>query len=172
MNYPIPTHLKSIFKVIKDGTETSNFLQGELICECGCEYFSIFHNENRGFDNTLKYSEQDGLKVVAVCKECKKKHLVFDEATQGYYGFVCSECKTASVDSLTQLLCNNCDSSVFSIILDLEIEDKDQFIEECVNEFLERFSPDDYINAFNWIVISICCKKCNKQEEWINLELS
>lgn len=31
------------------------------------------------------YNKQDGLKVVAICNHCHKKHLIFDEATQGQW---------------------------------------------------------------------------------------
>lgn len=171
MNYPIPTHLKSILRVNEAKTDSSN-LNGKIVCNCGCEFFSIFHNENRNYDDTLGYSEQDGLKVVAVCNNCRKKHLVFDEATQGYNGLVCGDFKTASDDSLTGLICCKCESTIFSITLDIEIEDKEQFIEECVNEYPDRFSADDYIDSFDWITITICCQQCNQQDEWISLELS
>lgn len=171
MNYPIPTHLKNILIVNESETDSSN-LNGKIVCDCGCEHFSILHNEDREYDSKLKYWEQDGLKVVAVCDKCKKKHLVFDEATQGYNGLVCGDCKTASDDSLTYLKCPKCGSDIFSMTIDIEIEDKEQFIEECVNEYPDRFSPEDYIDSFDWITINIRCKKCAYEYEWISLELS
>ena len=91
---------------------------------------------------------------------------------QGYNGLVCGDFKTAPDDSLTDLICHKCGSTVFSITMDIEIEDKEQFIEECVNEYPDRFSPDDYINSFDWITINVCCQKCSKRIEWISLELS
>ena len=171
MNYPIPTHLKSIFRVNERDTDSSN-LSGSIVCDCGCVFFSILHNENRQYNDKLIYSEQDGLKVVAICNNCHKKHLLFDEATQGYNGLVCGDFKTAPDDSLTDLICHKCGSTVFSITMDIEIEDKEQFIEECVNEYPDRFSPDDYISSFDWITINVCCQKCSKRIEWISLELS
>ena len=61
-------------------------------------------------------------------------------------------------------------------IIETEQQRKDretrQFIEECVEEFPEDFSPEDYIDAFNWIVISLTCDKCNEKKELVNLELS
>ena len=90
MNDPIPTHLKAIFRVNEHETNASN-LSGSIVCDCGCKYFTILHNENRQYDPSMSYSEQDGLKVVAICNNCRKKHLIFDEATQGYNGLVCSD---------------------------------------------------------------------------------
>ena len=171
MNYPIPTHLKSIFRVNENNTDTS-ILSGSIICNCGCEYFSILHNENRQYDETLDYSEQDGLKVVAICNHCHKKHLIFDEATQGYNGLVCNNFKTAPDNRLIDFICYKCKSTIFSISLAIEIEDKKQFIEECVNEYPDKFSPDDYVDAFDWMTINVCCQKCSKKIKWISLELS
>ena len=171
MNDPIPTHLKTIFRVNENETNASN-LSGSIVCDCGCEYFTILHNENRQYDPSMRYSEQDGLKVVAICNNCRKKHLIFDEATQGYNGLICGDFKTALDSCLSDYICHKCGSTIFSISLDIEIEDKEQFIEECVNEYPDKFSPDDYIDAFDWITISVCCKKCSKEIEWISLELS
>ena len=132
MDHPIPNHLKNIFRVDEAKTALPD-LSGKIVCNCGCEYFSVFHNEDREYDDALDYSEQDGLKIVSFCNNCGKKHLIFDEATQGYNGFVCNDFKTASDDSLKGLMCHKCGSAVFSLTLDIETEDKEQFTEECVN---------------------------------------
>lgn len=171
MDHPIPTHLKNIFKVNENKTDGSD-LNGDIVCECGCEHFSVLHNEDRKYDEALSYDEQYGLKVVAICNNCGRKHLIFDEASQGYSGFVCGEFRTAPDDSLTELVCSKCGTAVFSLTLDIETEDKEQFIEECVNEYPDRFSPDDHIDAFDWITITVCCQNCALKDEWISLELS
>ncbi len=181
MNYPIPTHLKNILSVDKSKTDNSN-LNGRIKCDCGCEIFAVLQNENRDCENTeniIEYSEingftvaGDGSKVIAVCKNCQKKHLIFDEAAQGYNGFVCGDFKSASDDSLVFLKCLKCNTSYFSMVLDIEIEDKEQFIEECVTVYPDRFSPDDYVDSFDWITITVCCDNCKVKNEFLNLELS
>ena len=172
MGYPIPTHLKTIFKVNEAESNKDN-LNGKIVCECGCDCFSIFHNLDRKYDKSLRYNEQDGLKVIAVCKNCKKKHLIFDEATQGYNGYVCRDCITAQDESLVKLMCKKCGSEIFSMVVEIELEDKEQFIEECVSIEPDRFTPDDYIDAFDWITIDVTCKNCGEEDsDWISLELA
>ena len=57
--------------------------------------------------------------------------------------------------------------------MEIEVEDREQFIEECVEFEPERFVPDDYVDAFNWIVISAECAECGDyREKWVDLELS
>lgn len=168
---PIPTHLKHILK-IDENKSNKEEVAGKIVCSCGCNKFHIFHNINREYDHSIPYSEQDGLKVLIKCIECENSYILFDEATQGYNGFVCHDCKTANDENLEIFKCESCGAYSFKIDLDIEAEDYEQFIEECVEEFPEDFSPEDYIDAFNWIVISLTCDKCNEKKELVNLELS
>lgn len=169
--YPIPTHLKSIIKVNEALSDETN-IDGKIICHCGCEVFKIMQNEGREYDELLPYSEQDGLKIIANCKDCGRNLLLFDEATQGFNGFVCHDYKTANDESLTVLRCKKCGAVDFSIVIGIEVEDKEQFIEECVNEAPDEFSPDDFADAFNWITVTVHCAACGNTDEWISLELS
>lgn len=170
-NYPVPTYLKSFFKVNETVSNISN-LEGEIICDCGCTNFKIKHNKNRKYNVALPYAEQEGLKIIVICKNCDKQILLFDEATQGFNGFVCHDCRSAQFETLQLLSCKNCSGSIFSIKLIIEVEDKEQFIEECVSEYPDKFCPDDFVDAFNWIVVTTHCNKCGHVNEWINLELS
>lgn len=170
-NYPIPTHLKNIFEI--DESASNNYaISGKIVCDCGCNKYNIYHNDNREYDHSVPYSEQEGLKIVVKCVKCEKEHLLFDQATHGYDGFVCHDLKSADNESLELFKCKPCMSEVFLINVDIEVEDLEQFIDECVTEFPDEFSPEDYVNAFNWIVISLTCSECNETIEWINLELS
>ena len=54
----------------------------------------------------------------------------------------------------------------------IEAEDQEQFIEECVMEYPDEFSEDNYVDAFNWITVTLHCVNCDDKNEWINLELS
>ena len=170
-DFPIPTHLKSILKVDESLSDIRN-LDEKIVCNCGCETFKITHNNDREYNESLSYSEQDGLKINIFCSNCNKKYLLFNQAKQGYDGFVCHECKTANDNTLTALKCKKCGSDIFSVTLGIEVEDKEQFIEECVNEFPDDFTSEDFVNAFNWIVVTIKCCNCGDVDEWINLELS
>ena len=169
--FPIPTHLKNILQ-LDENKSNKEEVAGKIVCSCGCKKFHIYHNINREYDHSIPYSEQDGLKVLIKCPECENSYILFDEATQGYNGFVCHDCKTANDENLEIFKCESCGANSFKIDVDIEAEDYEQFIEECVEEFPEDFSPEDYIDAFNWIVISLTCDKCNEKKELVNLELS
>lgn len=96
-------------------------------------------------------------------------HLLFDQAKQGYDGFVCHDLVSANYENLELFQCESCVSEAYIIKFDIEAEDLEQFIEECVTEFPEEFSPEDYVDAFNWIVIILTY---NEIIELVNLELS
>lgn len=147
MEYPIPTHLKHLLKVDMSKSD-SNYLSGSIVCECGCDRFSIQHNENRKYDPQIPFDEQDGLKVIVNCKECEIEYVLFDESKHGFNGFVNEDCRTASNDSLNELSCKTCGSRYFFVNVGIEAEDKNQFVEECVNEFPERFTAEDYVDSF------------------------
>ena len=169
--YPIPTHLKNILAI--DESASNNYdISGKIVCGCGCDKYNIYHNADREYDHSIPYSEQEGLKIVVKCIECEQEYLLFDQAIHGYDGFVCHDLKSANNEKLELLKCKACKSEAFSIKVDIEAEDLEQFIEECVTEFPEEFSPEDYVNAFNWIVISLTCSGCNKRMKWIDLELA
>lgn len=169
--YPIPTHLKNILKIDESLSDMDN-IAGKIVCNCGCEKFRIMQNEDKEYNSSLPYEEQDGIKVNAICEKCGKTLLLFDQAAQGYDGFVCHLCKTASDESLTPLKCKTCGEGVFGVTMEIEVEDEEQFIEECVTESPDEFSPEDFVDAFNWITVNVHCESCGNEEEWISLELS
>lgn len=171
MEYPIPTHLKDILKVNAQRSDEET-LVGSIVCTCGSEVFGIMQNEDGEWDDSLPYGEQDGLKINAVCVKCHKKLLLFDAATQGYDGFVCHGSKTAPDDSLTPLKCEKCGVNMFRVNVMIEVEDKEQFIEECVADAPDEFKPEDYVDAFGWIVVNLRCAACGLEDDWIDLELS
>lgn len=171
MEYPIPTHLRDIFKVDEQHSDQTE-LRGKIVCPCGCEIFKIMHNEDREWDDSLPYGEQVGLKINTICVKCNQTLLLFDQATQGYDGFVCYDFKTASDDSLSSLTCEKCGVSMFHVKLVIEVEDKEQFMEECVADAPDAFKPEDYVDAFNWITVTVRCAACDYENDWIDLELS
>lgn len=169
--YPIPTHLKDILDVDEACSDIHN-IEGKIVCSCGGEKFRLLQNEDYKCSDFLPYGEMDGIKIKSICEKCGKIYLLFNQATQGFDGFVCHDFKTASDDKLTSLKCEKCGKEVFSVKLGIEVEDKEQFIEECVTVNPDEFSPEDFVNAFNWITVDVCCDGCKKEREWISLELS
>ena len=177
MVYPLPKHLKKIFIVDKEETDSSNLI-GKIRCTCGCEEFYIdTFSSYYGEDKCISFSEDvEGysLLVRAECACCKKKWTIFDFSKHGFPGFVFGEGTAVNEnEELIRYSCNKCNQKVFTIDVCIQPEDKEQFIDENVIVHPDKFSENDYVEAFDWIVISLDCKKCNhKNEDWLNLELS
>lgn len=169
--YPVPTHLKDIMDIDESCSDMHN-IEGAIVCTCGCERFILMQNEDQDRRNSLRYGEWDGVKINAVCEKCGTTWLLFDQATQGYDGFVCCDYKSAPDEKLTPLKCRKCGKKVFGVRLSIEVEDREQFIEECVTEYPERFSPEDFVDSFDWITVEVLCAECKHRDEWISLELS
>lgn len=169
--YPLPRHLEGILEIDEKRSDMSEIL-GETVCPCGCRFFEIFQNEDAEYDSSKPYGEQDGMKINAICTGCGRTLLLFDQALHGYDGFVCHDFVTARDESLTPLKCFKCGRGVFSVTIGIESEDKEQFIEECVNDAPDEFEPEDYVDAFGWITVDVLCKNCGCKNDWISLELS
>lgn len=163
-----PTHLKEILKTI-DGTD------GQIICTCGSRDFGVkyFGESEGGMAVPKRYKDKYALVVNAVCGGCGKNWELFDFAKHGYDGLICGEGITVPAD-MTRL-CPECGGSLFEVEMGIEIEDKQQFIEEVVEMPPEgmSFVPDDYVDIWDWVVIGLKCSCCGKTvENWVNAELS
>lgn len=175
MEYPIPTHLRDIY-VIDEERSDENGLEGSLKCSCAGTGFALNVYADI-LDNYISVREKNGgfaFVVAAVCSECGKKHVIMDLSKHGYDGFVCEEGVLVDADELEPYTCPQCQSNDFEVKLEIETEDREQFIEEVVeDDFLGEFKPEDYVDAFNWLVISIKCRKCGQDyKRWTDLELA
>lgn len=57
--------------------------------------------------------------------------------------------------------------------MNIEAEDKEQFIQEVVKDEPDKFSAEDYVDAFNGIGLDIRCRHCGAfHKNWIALETS
>ncbi len=168
IEYPIPRHLKGIFTV-KDFERNS--LDGKIVCECGCENFKVlyFGNEYKnGHIDCLKYKDGFAMNVTAVCVSCGKEHLLFDLAEHGFDGFINSNGIKIPDNELKEF---NCCKSGFNIEMQIETCDKENFAEDFTGA--EKFSAEDYVDAFNWLVINLECPNCKKTfRDFVNIELS
>lgn len=150
-------------------------IDGSLKCTCGCEKFSFRNFANYYNAQPCVFPKNDGFAFVikVVCADCNKNWVVMDLSKHGYDGFVCRNGLSVDESELKKYLCPKCGKEYFLVKVGIEAEDKEQFIEECVSEYPDEFSPDDYIDAFNWITVSVKCCNCEMTcEEWISLELS
>lgn len=173
MEYPIPRHLTEILRVSEfDGYN----LDGKIVCTCGCNSFRInYYGEllRDGGISVDNYGNGYALVVKAICRDCGKEWLIFDLSKHGFDGLVCEDGVPVPEESLKSYSC--CDDSSYEIDIGIETEDPEQFIEEVVNEEFSdgKFTAEDYVDAFDWLVVHLKCSKCGKEfKDWINLELS
>lgn len=172
---PVPRHLKKIFQADPEKSDTYD-LEGTLKCTCGCERFSL---------KTYSFLRKDGCLGVARCKDgyalviqaecggCGSSWLVFDMSRHGYNGYVCHEGAEAPDSELETYHCPECGKDSFLVEISIEVEDPEQFAEEVVAYEPETYSEEDYVDAFDWIVISAECSCCrHKIRDWVNFETS
>lgn len=170
---PIPRHLLKIFQVDPVRSNEHN-LEGSICCSCGSKCFEIIifaDLDKNNFPHVGKYEGDYALLIKAICKDCKREWLLFDMSKHGYDGYVCHDGITVPDSGLMQYACAECKGRYFEIIMGLEVEDKEQFIEEVVEEEPDHFSEEDYVDAFNWITIDIKCLCCEKwMKGWLDFE--
>lgn len=171
MEYPVPRHLRGILRIDTKHSDAEQ-IRGDVVCKCGCERFRILHNADAPYNESLPYGEHDGMKIKGICADCGAALLLLDAAIHGYDGFVCHDYKSAPESSLSPLKCSKCGQDIFGVRLDIEAEDKEQFIEECVSDAPDEFAPEDYVDAFGWITVTVTCDACHAKDDWIDLELA
>lgn len=153
---PIPTHLQSIlFPVGENNSEYE--VTGIIRCHCGCERFEI--------------SESNGGQILkTVCKACKKEFVLFDGGKHGWDGFVCGDDFLDRETPFEQVCCRKCGENDFGITLHIASQGKESFAEECL-AYDASFSSEDWVNAFEWISVSLSCASCGHSvKNWIDLE--
>lgn len=173
--YPVPRHLEGILQV--DSKKSNDFnLEGKLHCRCGCEKFRIrtfSEQDKNGCLHVSKYQNGYSLMIKAECCNCNDRYLIFDMAEHGYNGFICRDGITVSDNELKGYGCNKCNGQSFEIEIEIEVEDREQFIEEVVEEEPDKYVPEDYVDAFDWICITIKCSECGQViNDWVNFETS
>lgn len=153
---PIPTHLKSLLLPI--GNNNSEFeVTGIIKCHCGSENFEISES-----------NEKQLLKIV--CKNCKKEFILFDSGKHGWNGFICGDDFLDREMPLEQVCCSKCGENTFGLIVHISSQGKKDFSEECLAND-DSFSLKDWVDAFEWITVSVSCIKCNHSENnWLDFE--
>lgn len=175
--YPVPRHLTEIFETDPDKTDEYN-LEGALRCSCGCRQFQIKTYSEIGEDGcpgVAGYSDGYSFVIKGICRSCKKEWLIFDMSKHGYNGFVCHEDFNLEPPDteLKMYYCPKCSKNAFEMRLGIELEDKEQFMEEVVEEEPDQYTEDDYVDAFDWITISATCSCCGEvYDNWVSLETS
>ncbi|MCL2522490.1 MAG: hypothetical protein FWE36_06490 [Erysipelotrichales bacterium] len=157
---PIPSHLEGILNIDKKSKEKQ--LIASLIC-CGQESFIV--NTHNGELIT---------KVTATCTICNKEIVVFDNRFHGWDGFICHLFRNEIEGEAIEESCKKCKKNIFKACISILSEGKQDFIEEACNGFVDEaqrtFSPDEWVNGFGWINISLECSNCGKNKDFIDYE--
>lgn len=173
--YPIPRHLLEIFKMYTEESSEDN-IKGKIYCTCGCDKLAIrtyAEYDKEGCPHVCEYKGGYAFVVKCVCKDCQKEWLLFDYSKHGFEGFLWHEGAEVPDSELEKYHCLKCGSEYSEIIVDIEAEDKEQFIEEVVELEPEKYTEADYVDAFNWITIDIKYAECGEKiDSWVSLELS
>lgn len=173
MQLPIPKHLKDIF--IPLGDDNSEFsVTGKIKCKCGSNNFKILivgDDSQYKEDQVIKVAEIDGnyfLVIKVVCEDCNAEYLVFDNDYHGWNGFVCGgDNREIKRPPARQWNCDKCGKPIHKMIVKINSQGKDDFLEEGG----EEFGIENWVEAFEWITIETECSNCNKiNKEWISYE--
>ena len=170
---PIPKHLKDI--LIPMGEENCETrVHGVIRCSCGYEIFHvpIFANTENGFPQVCKHQDSYALVIKAMCKDCAKGYLIFDDSKHGWNGFVCNQGVTVADDELKQWQCPKCSCDIHNIEICIMSQGRQDFIDKAgIADGETEFSEDDWIEAFEWITIGLNCYGCGHSDErWIDYE--
>ena len=170
---PIPKHLSGILSSINEESDEFH-VSGSIFCSCGCKdfYVKIYADIKNGYPQVCKYNEDYALVIKAVCKDCAKDHLIFDDSKHGWNGFVCHEGVTVPDEKLKNWNCPKCKSDIYNINLSINSHGKQDFIDELELEDGETdFTEDEWIEAFDWITIDLKCLSCAYDDKkWIDYE--
>jgi len=168
----LPKNLKEIVHV-PNQEESSAWSKGKVQCTCGKDAFRLWIYADRRpneYPCVARYEGKAALCIVAECT-CGKEWLIFDYAQHGYEGFVCHSGITPPREKLVQWECPTCHEQLFSIDIQIQNGDFDQFMEEIVEDSDGEFTEEDFPEAFEWIQINLACKDCPETYEgWLNLE--
>ena len=95
---------------------------------------------------------------------------MFDSGKHGWDGFVCKEDYLDRTLPFTVYTCKKCGSDSFEVTAVISSKGKQDFIDECVSGG-DTFAPEDWVNGFGWINISLCCCSCRHSEKgWLDFE--
>ncbi len=165
-----PKHLEKIYHP----TDTE-CLEGNIICECGCKSFRIkFFGEE--YDKQIsidQIGEKYAQSVKANCICCGTEYLLYDFAQHGYDGLICEDGVIVPDENLKLLKID--DDDIFEIQMQIEVDDEEQFLEEIVNfpPLNNRFTLDDRMNIWSWVVINLNGVKSGKKYTgWVDVELA
>lgn len=157
MELPIPTHLQNY--LTPAGNKNNEYeVTGKMHCDCGSDCFEIWESNDREI-------------IKLICKNCNQEILLFDAGKHGWNGFVCKDDDFLDRSApFIKYCCKKCRSDAFHVTTYISSQGKQDFIDECVSND-DSFIPDDWIDSFEWITVSLTCCHCeNTDKDWLDCE--
>ena len=130
------------------------------------EYPVPHHLKNIFSVTRFKGNALDG-KIVCECG-CENFRVLYfgSEYKSGHIG--CLKYKNNFALNVTGI-CVSCGKR--HLLFDLAKHGFENFAEDFTDD--EKLSPEDYVDAFNWLVINLKCSECGKNfQGFVNIELS
>lgn len=154
---PIPTHLRKYMS--PTGEENNEYqVTGLIQCVCGQEVFEVYESNDRQL-------------VKLRCKTCGEEILLLDAGKHGWNGFVCKDDFLDRSQLLEKYGCQHCEEDAFRVAVRISSQGKQDFLEECIAHD-DSFKAEDWVDAFEWITVSLTCEACGEAEEdWMDLEV-
>lgn len=156
MQLPIPEYLRPFFRPTGENNSELE-VTGTVQCDCGRRRFKVWESNDRQI-------------VKLVCPHCGKEITAFDSGKYGWDGFVGGCDFVDRSRPFERYDCPQCRGSLFCVTIHIMSQGKQDFLDECV-AYDDYFSPEDWVNAFEWIDISLRCENCrHKEKEWLDME--
>lgn len=152
---PIPRHLREYFQVLP-GNNDEYRVRGQMVCGCKNQSFLLHESDDKGI-------------VKLQCSACSQMILLFDEGKHGWDGFVCKMDFLNRPQSFKRQICSRCAADQFEIAVQVQSQGKRDFFEECASQDAS-FTMEDWVDAFEWIVIETTCTACRTFEVWREYE--
>ena len=175
---PVPAHLQDIFmqRLEKRKKKDTFSVMGGLRCSCGCEAFKVHfcgeakrkHIEVLEFENTFVVS------VVAACRDCGRKWVIFDSQKHGWENVCGEKSQSHEMPSMQIWYCRKCSGKDFFAAVRLTSYSQEAFAEDYREEIAAgNFSASDWKEAFCWIALDLSCTACGrKTKNWLDYECS
>ena len=163
MLYPTPKHLRGLF-VADLEKSTEHELHGTIKCGCGSDTFhplyvaSRVEEEGQHFLQVVEIGEQWFCRIGARCASCGREHLLFDDHSHGWNGYVCTDEQVRQIPRppFQEWSCHHCGATTHRIAIVIQGED----MNSALGEGEDTLTEADWFEAFGWFTVDLTCSAC------------
>ncbi|MCC6817354.1 MAG: hypothetical protein IT245_00465 [Bacteroidia bacterium] len=176
LRLPMPRHLNDILVMnCQDHNEFN--ISGHIECTCNNKNLIIKYvgdevNHGTLLQTTCSFNPINGqndyyLQLIAYCPICLQSHLVFDNRSHGWDGYIKDQTTVKDISQLSKTkTCEKCQCKEHLIELDISNLGIEDFKLNGPEKPIE-----DWTEGFEWITVHIKCIQCAEYTtKWVNLE--